>query len=277
MTLEELLPGEDYRFQFRFERSEPREFFKPTSNSEGLLAERRHWLEAAPERYAALLPQGRPLLEETIELARRWEIIDRGFPSVPTDPQQSLAHCLALGGALEPDFLLLKPEASGVPHLFGGVVCFPSSWSLEEKIGKPITAIHGVVPGLNDALGSQINGFLAKLRPGVAWLRNNWGLSRCAELNQHPVRKLSRLDPLVRPDEVWLRVEQQALVALPRTGGILFGIRISNYVLSEILKDQVVSERLARALKTMPADVAAYKGLAAAKECLLAFLQFRSG
>jgi hypothetical protein len=179
---------------------------------------------------------------------------------------------LNLGRYWEPDFLLLKESDDQTIRLLGACVCFPSSWSLTEKIGRPIQQIHEPVPGLNPAIGLSIEKFLRKLRRGKAWLRSNWGLSRSPELNQHPARKLPRLDGTVTASEVWLRVENQALVALPRSRGILFGIRIKSYALETIMGDRALCRLIARALGTMPADVAAYKGIAAARDRLIRLL-----
>ena len=43
----------------------------------------------------------------------------------------------AIGETPGPDCLLLKPDDAGEMKLLGGCVCFPSSWSLEEKSGAP--------------------------------------------------------------------------------------------------------------------------------------------
>jgi len=270
-----LFPDEDYRFQIRFSRASPGEFFRPTENRP-LLSERRHWLAAAPERYSALLEEGVPLLEETLALAREWRTLPSDFPLSPTGRAfQSMCsmHELnrSLGMAWEPDFLLLDIKNAAV-RLLGGCVCFPSSWSLEEKVGKPIELIHDVVPGLNSAIGPQIQSFLTKLKPGLAWLRSNWGLSRSAELNQHPARNLARLDESVSLEDVWLRIENQALVALPLTNGVLFGIRIDIRPLATICEDKQLAARIARALRTMPDAMARYKGLDRARAQLLTLL-----
>jgi hypothetical protein len=275
MTLDELLPDSDYRFSFRFERADPRAFFGPTELHRDLAAQRRSWLENEAERYAALLPDGEPLLDETIELCREWGVLENEDDSFLNHPQQAWLRCIALGCSFEPDFLLLRTEASGAARLVGGVVCFPSSWNLKEKIGRPITSIHEVVPGLNESLGPQIHSFLMKLRPGVAWSRSNWGLSRTAELNQHPARGLPRLDDQVGLEEVWLRVEHQVLVALPKTSGILFGIRIAHHLLVDIQKNTLLAQRLAHALRTMPEPVAVYKGVAKVRDLLIEFLNTR--
>ena len=281
MNLAALFPNEDYRFAMRFERGRPEDFFAPTESGPRLLAERERWLNEEPNRYAAMLPGGEPLVEETLELLRDWPATraiaspDEAsvLPASPSDDGSPLASCIELGRKLETDFLLLKPDAAGVFRLLCGCVCFPSSWSLEEKMGRPLEEIHSVVPGLNTQLSRPISGFLAKMAPGVSWLRANWGLSRSAELNQHPARKLPRLDATVRADEVWLRVEWQSLVALPANHGVLFGIRIEVFSLEDVRRDPAAAEGLLRALRTMPGEMAAYKGIAAARERIVSFLE----
>jgi hypothetical protein len=265
--LDDLFPDADYGFRLRFEQKPAAEYFAPTERQEEILTQRRQWLESTPSRcVGSFLPEGGALIEETVALAK-------SFGHLVAEEGLSAAQQLVrLGEQWEPDFLLLRTVSDGKIRLLAGCVCFPSSWSLEEKIGRPIEEIHEPVPGLNTAIGPQIYRFLSKLRPGTAWLRSNWGLSRSPELNQHPVRRLPRLDERVEPNEVWMRVEDQALVALPVTGGILFGIRIANHPFTEILKDRSLSSRFVRALETMPEAVAQYKGIASARSRLLTLL-----
>ena len=113
-------------------------------------------------------------------------------------------------------------------------MCFPSSWRPEEKIGLPVHAIHTPVPTLNENLGSRIDKFLANLEPGKAWERSNWGLSRSAELNQHPTRDVPRLIPPISDSEAWIQIEDQVLYRLPQSGALLFGIRLVNVSLAEL-------------------------------------------
>ena len=271
MTLDGLFPDEDYRFQLRFERGEPAKFFGPTLAHEKLVAERCHWIETDPNRYAALLPEGESLLCETLSLAFTWGTLSQ--PSPDSAPQDPWTRCLALGRQWEPDYLLLKLNGADSPRLVAGSVCFPSAWSLTEKIGKPLQVIHDIVPGLNPTIGSQISLFLTRLRPGIAWMRHNWGLSRSAELNQHPARQLRKLDSAVELHQVWLRIEHQALVALPESKGILFGIRIDIHPLQRLREQATVAKGLSRALRTMPPPMAAYKGLRECRDRLLQLLQ----
>lgn len=267
MTLEGLFPDDDYRFQMRFERGEPATFFDRSARSETVLAERRRWLRSDPKTYAAILPPGEAMQDEAVELAREWN----GF--APPEMTTAWQKCLALGEFWEPDYLLLKSDADGAIRLYGGCLCAPSSWRLKDKLGQPIEFIHGPVPGLNAHIGAAIHKFLAALKPGAASLRHNWGLSRSPELNQHPDRALPPLDATVSAEEVWLRVEHQALVALPKSGGILFGIRVVNHSLNEVKTGPLAAARLCRALETMPEEMARYKNLAAARGRILKLLR----
>ena len=267
----ELFPDEDYRFNFGIHAGDAAAFFAPTADHARLCAERRHWMDAEPEQYSAFQPEAAPLLEETLSLARQWHSLPPDF--APPSGTDATAHGQALGREWEPDFLLLKAADDGRFHLRGACVCFPSSWRLTEKIGRPLDFIHGPVPGLNDSLGQTIHGFLSRMRPGPAWCRANWGLSRAPELNHHPDRALPRLTPPLRPEEVFVRIEQQALVVLPESKGVLFGIRLLILPLPELMCVESARRGLLRALRTMPEPVAAYKGLAAARAGLAEMLE----
>jgi hypothetical protein len=252
--LAELFPDGDFRFQLSLKRGEPGEFFRPRDPTGRLLAERAKWLAETPARYAALLPEGEAMLAEVAEWGERdWSL-----------PRATSVH--ALGAVLEPDFLLLSPDAAGAYRLRGGALCFPTGWALEEKIGHPLDFIHGVVPGLNPALASPIHQFLTRLKPGAAFLRDNWGLVATDDLNLHPVRRPPAPALPVAFDRIWLRVEHQALVALPKSGGVLFGIRIALHRLDAVARDPAAAAGLRRGLASMPPEVAAYKRLAAVRD-----------
>lgn len=151
-------------------------------------------------------------------------------------------------------------------------MCFPSSWRPEEKIGLPVHAIHTPVPALNENLGSRIDKFLANLEPGKAWERSNWGLSRSAELNQHPGRDVPRLIPPISDSEAWIHIEDQVLYRLPQSGALLFGIRLVNVSLAELKQFPKAQAGLHRAITTMPDEVAEYKNLKGARGHLLELL-----
>jgi hypothetical protein len=254
MRLEDLFPAGDYRHHLTLRRAPPREFFAPQDESGAVIRERIRWLEADPGGYAALQPEGGALLAEFTALLSAWGV---GAAGTAWDEHGSI---VALGRQLEPDILFLARDGAGRFRLRGGALCFPTGWALTEKLGHTLEVIHDVVPGLNAALGPSIHQMLGRMKPGLAYLRDNWGLAASAELNLHPARGIPPPEPPVSTERMWLRVEHQALVALPETQGIAFGIRITLHRLDAVLRGPA-GPGLRHALATMPAEMAAYKKL----------------
>lgn len=261
-TTADLFPPGDFAFHMRFRRGDVPAFYKNSGPPE-ILAERKKWIVAHPERYTAALPGAEQSVHEALELARSLGISVQPGATV-ADSMRNLA-C-----AWEPDLLVLRaPSPALQPRLLAGAVCFPSSWALGEKMGEPLDSIHAPVPTLNESFANPVQQFLARIKPGISWERINWGLSRSPELNQHPARQLPRLDASVDLNQVWFRAEYQSLIALPKTNAVLFGIRLAIEPLSRLLRDQRFSEGMANALRTMPPSIGAYKGITAARERLL--------
>lgn len=281
-----LFPEADYRFQMSLRPGDEARFWKAGPDVAAVLRERRRWLAERPGLFTALLPEGAGCVAEAIERLARFMgdeardlSGDTGTPIAGRDPgcekrseQGSLDPLIALGGQIEPDWVVLSSDAGRDFPIVGGVVVFPSSWALAEKIGRPLHEVHQPAPGVNASLGKSISTFLSRLQPGVAWERENWGLAADDALNHHPEVQHARLDGSARLDTTWLRLERQILLRLPLTGGILFGIRVSNHRLDALATIPGLAPRLARALTTMPEDIACYKGLAQARFPLAALL-----
>lgn len=264
-----------FRFQMALRPGEGPPFFAPTPHHGEVMAERRALLTPQPNAYAAALPDTAPVLRATASLVQQW-LAEAGTadPTLPPGPESDtpvdLARwCARAGSTWEPDWVVLSPDTESGSALLAGAVCFPSGWALLDKLGRPLHDVHAPVPGLNPALGRQITVFLDRLKPGAVWLRDNWGLSADSALNHHPSVPLRRLDSQAQLTATWLRYEEQLLCRLPDNSGILFAIRVGRVRLSEILPFPEVTRRLTTALRTMPEDVAAYKGIAVARASLL--------
>lgn len=63
-------------------------------------------------------------------------------------------------------------------------------------------------------------------------------------------------EEIVRPSTVWLRTERQTLRRLPRTGGIVFTIRVYQTSVEELCTEAGVPGRMASAIRSWPEDVA---------------------
>ncbi|MBL68440.1 MAG: hypothetical protein CMO74_08330 [Verrucomicrobiales bacterium] len=254
-----LFPDRDFQFTFGARPGNAEAFFASTDRCDELLAARALWLDANPTRHLLSDPSASQMVEECSRLAKAWQGLN---PEGLED----------LGRQWEPDFILLAPDDKGRFVMRAAVVCFPSSWAPETKLGLPVHEIHVPVPTLNRDLGGRIDKFLAGIKPGAAWERANWGLSRSSELNQHPARDLPKLDPPFDADEAWVRIEKQVLHRLPETGGILFGIRLLNVSLAEVMSFPPTAAGLRRAIATMPVEIADYKNITPAREYLLRLL-----
>lgn len=180
----------------------------------------------------------------------------------------------ALAGLWAPDFLLLDRDGPGEPYRFrGGAVCFPSAWDPAEKLGLTVGEIHAPVPGLNAELGARIDRFLDGLRPGEVFERENWGLAATGALRLHPALSPPRLAADSGVEGAWFRLEEQAFVALPGGRFLLFLIHVRTWPLAEVARLPGLAAGLARDLESMPPAVAAYKGLAACRDGVVAGLR----
>ncbi|MEN3943388.1 heme-dependent oxidative N-demethylase subunit alpha family protein [Prosthecobacter sp. SYSU 5D2] len=240
-----LFPATDHRFQMGLRLGDARSFWSTQDATGKVYSERQSWLDLDSAHYRAEIPDGAPALAEARTWIRQWT-----------------ATC-------EPDWIVLSDGLRDEPRVLGGEVVFPSSWSLPEKVGLPLSAVHGPVPGLEASLGKAIQTFLSRIQPEAAWERDNWGLSADAELNHHPSRNLPGLDASARLHTTWLRLERQFLTRLPLSKALLFGIRVSHHRLDELAADPEVAAGLTRALETMEKNIAHYKGLQHAREPLL--------
>ncbi len=133
------------------------------------------------------------------------------------------ATLVLAGRATQDDFLLLAPTAQEY-RLVAGVLCFPSRWSLTQKLGRQLTDIHGPVPDYAEALAPRVNRVFAALAPGRPVWRVNWLASAQGALRLVQ-REGERRTPPASLDRFWLRTERQTLTKLPETGAVVFGIK----------------------------------------------------
>ena len=150
--------------------------------------------------------------------------------------------------------------------LVGGCVCFPSHWSLRDKLGRPVDEVHGRVPGYHTDLSSKVDAFLRRLTPGTVVGRRNFTIHELPDLFA-PVAP----PPMgVAPENQWLRSERQTLRRLPRSNAVLFTIRTQQVQLKAL--DTDVRSRLGARLRAEPAELIAYRDLTARLPALLAYL-----
>ena len=150
----------------------------------------------------------------------------RGHLRIPSPAIESTAPLDAAARLVEEDLCLLQPIA-GEYRLTAASVASPSYWRLADKIGKELLAIHDPVPILRDRIGTRMRQFFHKLPPGRIFMRGNWFIHASKALFRLPedIRPPGAGEPFA-PERLTLRCERQTLRRLPKSGAVLFTIRV---------------------------------------------------
>lgn len=230
--------------------------------------------ERGDELFLAL-PEALPAAEELLALVVA-HLAASGHRHAAPDPA---LHPLDAAGRLVQDDLCLLQRGPEAYRLTGGSVCFPSRWRLADKLGLPLTEIHGPTPGYDTVLARPVDRLFDRLVADKPVARVNWGFDLDAELPQfdgHNPPDLARSIPAAEIGRrLWLRSERQTLRRLPRSGAVVFTIRILKCPLEAMAGDREALERLSRILETLPPDFGRYKGVHRFGEPLAAWLADR--
>lgn len=254
------------------------------------LQEKRRLYAQVPEKVFVAEPGTEAAQQEVSDLIAGH--LHRHFPNLPAVPLPEPA-----GNALreqplyraslrvQEDLILMRRGETGW-RLAAGSLCFPSSWSLREKFGRPLEQIHVPVPGFGP--GSRPDLLIARmfdaLSPEQLMERYNWSIQAGDALylplsdEARDERAASR--PSKFPDgdlaaRAFIRVERQTLRKLPSSRDVLFTIRIH----LDPLKVLAGHPERARLASSFAAQLAAldeeqldYKGMTADRDRLVEHL-----
>lgn len=198
------------------------------------MAERKRLLSARRDRVLAMdagaLPAALELLDAVVDvLSRRPDhslsggqmyrpdgalvVLDRSDPMV------------TLGHLVQQDLVLM--EKRGDEHvLTAAILCFPASWTLDEKFMRPLTGIHVPVDSYDDSMARRVQ----RLFDGVQAGRPLWRFNALWYVDptlHQPRREADRRPEREAQEAQFLRTERQSLVRLPNTGAVVFGIHTS--------------------------------------------------
>jgi hypothetical protein len=116
--------------------------------------------------------------------------------------------------------ILQKPADEHV--LTAAVLCFPASWSLDEKFGRTLTGIHVPVASYDGDIGLRVQRMFDFIKPEMPMWRANYLVYSDPDLFQ-PRRENARR--VVSPKgRHWVRVERQCLLRLPVSQAVVFSI-----------------------------------------------------
>lgn len=257
------------------------------------LAEKRRLLAERPGQVFDALPESLPAQAECLDLLlghllrHRPETIaaDGATIRVPAtgdayDRRDFADRPLDLAGRLVQEDLCLMAPHDGSWRLVAASLCFPSRWRLADKLGRPMAAIHGPVPGFNDRLARPVDRFFDRVEPGRLYMRLNWSVIDDPALFQPTGHGRSGINAAITADNVgemaWLRVERQTFVRLPASGALVFGIRTIVDPLAAIAARPELAAALRSTLADMPDDIRRYKSMAPFIGALGEWLERRS-
>jgi hypothetical protein len=196
---------------------------------------------------------------------RAGDIVSIGSHSVDL-ADASLPPLLKAGSLAADDLVIMRRKADGW-HLVAGHVAFPSSWSLQEKFGRPLQAIHADVPGFGEGTrnATLITRIFDNLQVSQPVERLNWSVNPTSELflsaSKHRRPQVATAPTL---ETRFARVERQTLRKLPVSGDILFTIRVYVDPIAAIANHPRASElaaNFAAQLDSLDEHQTAYKGL----------------
>jgi dimethylamine monooxygenase subunit A len=209
----------------------PESWLAPDAAYDGQMAERARLIDDRPEAVHAQLPVARAAADElhalVSDLLPGWGF--RCHAGIWTCPdgrqvQEDPAHpLLTLGQLVQDDLCLLQPGPGGEHVLTAAILCFPASWTLAEKIGRPLVRIHRPVASYDPDLARRVQRLFDAIRPGTPLMRGN-ALAYADPTLFQPRREG---DPRVPPagEPQFIRSELQGLVRLPESEAVVFSIR----------------------------------------------------
>ncbi|OZA08756.1 MAG: hypothetical protein B7Y02_12360 [Rhodobacterales bacterium 17-64-5] len=193
------------------------------------MALRDRLIAGQPGLVHALLPTARPAAEELFDAVLARLRATPGFVvdgacmrrpdgvTVPLDRDQPL---LTLGRLVQEDLCLMQSDGEAY-LLTGAILCFPASWTLAQKLGRPLTAIHDPVPAYDADMARRVNRMFTAIRPEQPLWRMNF--LTYDDFVLHQPRREGEKRP--RPtDHGFVRLERQCLLRLPATGAVIFSI-----------------------------------------------------
>lgn len=138
----------------------------------------------------------------------------------------------SVGEMLQQDVCILEKRED--EHILSGaVLCFPASWTLAQKIGKPLVRIHAPVSEYSENIAARVQ----RLFDGVKDERPMWRANalRYDDPSLYQPRPENDPRPVGTDRAAYIRSERQTVLRLPVEGAVAFVIHTS--VVKDRLED----------------------------------------
>ncbi len=128
-----------------------------------------------------------------------------------------------LGRLVQEDLCVMQKK--GDEHvLTAAVLCFPASWTLAEKAGRPLSAIHKPVVEYDADLAKRVQRLFDGVQVGRPLWRNNMVFYDDPDLFQPRSENDGHRAIPQRDSATYRRAERQCILRLPETRAVVFSI-----------------------------------------------------
>lgn len=197
------------------------------------------------------------------------------FGDASTLPYEPMEY---IGRQCQGDFSIQDQRDNQI-WMDAGIITSQADWSLDFDVGMNFHEWHGPVPLAHQAgVFDRALKFLLNMQHGHPTHRLNWTMTINPRLDTSPENfdKWGADRATVTPEnvgqKVHLRVELQALWRLPRSNAILFSIRGYLISMEQLVTVPKWARRMHRVLKTLPPELADYKGLTRYRDTTIEWL-----
>ncbi|MXQ08395.1 DUF3445 domain-containing protein [Alphaproteobacteria bacterium GH1-50] len=237
---------------------DPADWLRVSDAFAGQMALRDGLIAGRPADVHAMLPEAEEAAAECLEFVLGHCGQTQGYEKtestvlrpdgmlVPVDRARPL---LTIGRLVQEDVCILQRIVGDEHVLTGAILCFPASWTLSEKIGRPMTRIHRPVREYGDTVAPRVQRMFDRMRPETPLWRAN------ALLYDHPRLHSPKAEASgerhLSDEGRFLRSERQTLRKLPRTGAIVFAIHTVLVEIADLTAEQRATlERVTRGRET---------------------------
>jgi hypothetical protein len=278
------LPYDDFQLNFGVQAvPADRSLIIATDEYRSEIELKKHLLETRFDQCWAATPDSLEAQTEAVRLLR--SRCDKSHP-LRSDPIENQPNgvagsvgdspLLAVSRLVQEDLVILRHDVEGGFPVIAGSVCFPSGWSIAQKLGQSQGCVHAAVPGFNQHLLSPSLKLFERLKSGRSVARSNWAVRALSRLSQFPSDADERMaaSQLVNPQNAakcMFRVEFQTLSRLAETRAILFTIHTFQRPLENLSSAE--RQRLVRVIETCPESTLRYKGIWPMRESLVRWLR----
>ncbi|KAI5963767.1 uncharacterized protein KGF55_002647 [Candida pseudojiufengensis] len=202
------------------------------------------------------------------------EIIDMTLPL----KEQPLVYVSKF--AKEDFYVVLQNPKDNLYYLVGGAVPFPGgSFSVSEKMGKNLDAIHVGVPYYKQSLKRSMERWFSKLRPQDPVERASWYITWDTKLKFNNIYHTPETFPELfknldetSPKQFNVRVERQTLRKLPKSQAVIFTNHPVFYSIEEMKDEPMIPSLLKKILYEGPEDILKYKNFELIRDKLSPYL-----